>query len=106
MSHREEGQWGQIKELEAYEVKSRRTIRELQSEGMVLEHKKTKARLFLLSNEDENKVFCIGFRTPPDDDTGLPHILEHSVLCGSEKFPLKDPFVELAKGSLDRKSVV
>ncbi len=101
MSHREEGQWGQIKELEAYEVKSRRTIRELQSEGMVLEHKKTKARLFLLSNEDENKVFCIGFRTPPDDDTGLPHILEHSVLCGSEKFPLKDPFVELAKGSLN-----
>ena len=67
----------------------------------MLEHKKTKARLFLVSNDDENKVFCIGFRTPPDNDCGLPHILEHSVLCGSDKFPLKDPFVELVKGSLN-----
>ena len=78
-----------------------KTIEEMQSEGIVLEHKKTKARLFLVSNDDENKVFCIGFRTPPDNDCGLPHILEHSVLCGSDKFPLKDPFVELVKGSLN-----
>lgn len=90
-----------LKELDAYRVVDHKTIKEMQSEGIVLEHKKTKARLFLLSNEDDNKVFCIGFRTPPDDNTGLPHILEHSVLCGSEKFPLKDPFVELVKGSLN-----
>ena len=75
-------------------------IEEMQSEGIVLEHKKTKARLFLVSNDDENKVFCIGFRTPPDNDCGLPHILEHSVLCGSDKFPLKDPFCGAGKGVL------
>ena len=90
-----------IKKLEAYRVTEHKTIQEMQSEGIVLEHKKTKAKLFLLSNDDENKVFCIGFRTPPVNDTGLPHILEHSVLCGSDKFPLKDPFVELVKGSLN-----
>ncbi|NBH70834.1 insulinase family protein [Clostridiaceae bacterium] len=90
-----------IERLDSYRVVEHRRIQEIQSEGIVLEHKKTKARLFLVSNEDENKVFCIGFRTPPDDNTGLPHILEHSVLCGSEKFPLKDPFVELVKGSLN-----
>ncbi len=90
-----------LEKLDAYQIKEHKTIRETQSEGFVLEHKKTKAKLFLLSNDDENKVFCIGFRTPPADDTGLPHILEHSVLCGSEKFPLKDPFVELVKGSLN-----
>lgn len=90
-----------LKELDAYRVAEHKTIKEMQSEGIVLEHKKTKARLFLLSNDDDNKVFCIGFRTPPDDNTGLPHILEHSVLCGSDKFPLKDPFVELVKGSLN-----
>ena len=90
-----------IKKLDAYRVVEHKTIEEMQSEGIVLEHKKTKARLFLVSNDDENKVFCIGFRTPPDNDCGLPHILEHSVLCGSDKFPLKDPFVELVKGSLN-----
>ena len=90
-----------IKKLDAYRVVEHKIIEEMQSEGIVLEHKKTKARLFLVSNDDENKVFCIGFRTPPDNDCGLPHILEHSVLCGSDKFPLKDPFVELVKGSLN-----
>ena len=90
-----------IEKLSAYRVVEHKTIEEMQSEGIVLEHKKTKARLFLVSNDDENKVFCIGFRTPPDNDCGLPHILEHSVLCGSDKFPLKDPFVELVKGSLN-----
>lgn len=90
-----------IKSLSAYRVLEDREIRELNSEGFILEHKKTKARIFLMSNDDENKVFCIGFRTPPADSTGVPHILEHSVLCGSEKFPVKDPFVELVKGSLN-----
>ena len=90
-----------IEKLSAYRVVEHKTIEEMQSEGIVLEHKKTKARLFLVSNDDENKVFCIGFSTPPDNDCGLPHILEHSVLCGSDKFPLKDPFVELVKGSLN-----
>ena len=91
----------QVEKLSAYEVKDRRFIEEMNSEGMVLEHKKSGARLFLMSNEDDNKVFSIGFRTPPADSTGLPHILEHSVLEGSEKFPVKDPFVELVKGSLN-----
>ena len=69
--------------------------------GTVYEHRKTGARVFTLKNEDPNKVFMIGFRTTPADSTGVAHIMEHSVLCGSEKFPLKDPFVELAKGSLN-----
>ncbi len=90
-----------LETLSTYRVLTRRTVSELNSEGYVLEHKKSGARLFLLSNEDDNKVFSIGFRTPPYDSTGVPHILEHSVLCGSEKFPVKDPFVELVKGSLN-----
>ncbi len=90
-----------LKSLKAYEVKEERKVKELDSDGVILEHKKTGARIFLLSNDDDNKVFCIGFRTPPADSTGVPHILEHSVLCGSRKFPVKDPFVELVKGSLN-----
>lgn len=87
--------------LKAYELVNRRTVDDLSSEGYLLRHKKTGARVFLLENEDDNKVFCIGFRTPPTDSTGVPHIMEHSVLCGSQAFPAKDPFVELAKGSLN-----
>lgn len=64
-------------------------------------HKKTGAKVALIQNDDENKVFYIGFRTPPKDSTGVAHILEHSVLCGSKDFPVKDPFVELVKGSLN-----
>ena len=90
-----------IEALEAYQVIQQRDIQEMNSKGWVLEHKQTGARVFLMENDDENKVFSIGFRTPPADSTGLPHILEHSVLCGSEKFPVKDPFVELVKGSLN-----
>lgn len=86
---------------QAYELKKKESLEELNGIGYILEHKKTKARVVVVSNEDENKVFQIGFRTPPTDDTGVPHILEHSVLCGSKKFPLKDPFVELVKGSLN-----
>lgn len=85
----------------AYEVKKKEFIEELNGIGYILEHKKTKARIVVVSNEDENKVFNIGFKTPPTDDTGVPHITEHSVLCGSKKYPLKDPFVELVKGSLN-----
>jgi len=66
-----------------------------------LRHKKSGARVAIISNDDENKVFYIGFRTPPTDSTGVPHILEHCVLCGSKNFPVKDPFIELAKGSLN-----
>ncbi len=87
--------------LKAYELIEEKEIADLKSQGMILRHKKTGARIALLSNEDENKVFYIGFRTPPTDSTGVAHIIEHSVLCGSEKYPVKDPFVELAKGSLN-----
>lgn len=90
-----------LEKLSAYELIEERMIREMDSLGVVLRHKKTGAKLFLMSTQDDNKVFSIGFRTPPDDDTGLWHIVEHSVLCGSEKFPVKDPFVELVKGSLN-----
>lgn len=90
-----------IEDLSAYELIEKREIKELDSVGFILKHKKSGARIALLSNDDENKVFTIGFRTPPKDSTGVPHILEHSVLCGSKKFPVKDPFVELVKGSLN-----
>lgn len=90
-----------LKDLEAYRIIEQKEIREMNSLGTVLEHKKTGAKLFLMENDDDNKVFSIGFRTPPADSTGVPHILEHSVLCGSDKFPVKDPFVELVKGSLN-----
>ena len=90
-----------LKNLAAYKLLEQKHVKEVNSESFLLEHKKSGARLFLLSNEDNNKVFSIGFRTPPSDSTGVPHILEHSVLCGSKKFPVKDPFVELVKGSLN-----
>jgi len=90
-----------IESMDAYEVMERRTISDLNSEGYILRHKKTGASITLLLNDDENKVFYIGFKTPPKDSTGVAHILEHSVLCGSKNFPVKDPFVELVKGSLN-----
>lgn len=78
-----------------------RELKEIGSRGLVFEHTKTGAKLVKIVNDDDNKVFSIGFRTPPEDSTGLPHILEHSVLCGSRKFNTKEPFVELLKGSLN-----
>lgn len=90
-----------ISNLKEYEIVEEKKIPDLNSVGYLVKHKKSGAKLMLLSNDDENKVFYIGFRTPPKDDTGLPHILEHSVLCGSKNFPAKDPFIELAKGSLN-----
>lgn len=87
--------------IPAYELVKEEDISDVRSHGVLLRHKKSGARVMLVENDDDNKVFYIGFRTPPKDSTGVAHILEHSVLCGSEKFPLKDPFVELAKGSLN-----
>lgn len=87
--------------LTNYQLIEERDVKDLASKGYYLKHKKSGARILVLANDDENKVFTIGFRTPPSDSTGLPHILEHSVLCGSKRFPSKDPFVELAKGSLN-----
>ena len=81
--------------LEAYEFIKEQELNDINSKGYILRHKKSGARIALISNEDENKVFSIGFITPPVDETGVPHIIEHSVLCGYEKFPVKDPFVEL-----------
>ena len=90
-----------IYELEAYQVMQKADLSDIKSRGTLLKHKKSGARILLMENDDENKVFAIGFRTPPSDSTGVPHIMEHSVLCGSREFPVKDPFVELVKGSLN-----
>jgi Zn-dependent M16 (insulinase) family peptidase len=87
--------------FEDYEICYGADLKEIESEGLVLRHKKSGARVCLISNKDKNKCFSIGFRTTPYDSTGVPHIIEHSVLCGSDKFPVKDPFVELAKSSLN-----
>ena len=86
---------------DAYELISEEYIGDVRAEGKLLRHRKSGARIALLSNDDENKVFNIAFRTPPKNSTGVAHIIEHTVLCGSRKFPLKDPFVELVKGSLN-----
>lgn len=86
---------------EIYELIMEQNLEDISSKGYLFKHKKSGARIAMVSNDDENKVFCIGFRTPPADSTGVPHILEHSVLCGSDKYPAKDPFVELVKGSLN-----
>ena len=84
-----------------YTLLRREEIPEIGVVAYIVHHNKTGARLLLMETGDDNKVFNIIFRTPPENDCGIPHILEHSVLCGSEKYPLKDPFVELAKGSLN-----
>lgn len=85
----------------AYTLEEKTTLKELNAIGYRLSHNKTGARVVLVANDDNNKVFNIGFRTPPTDDTGIAHIMEHSVLCGSKEYPAKDPFVELVKGSLN-----
>ncbi|MFC1884554.1 insulinase family protein [Thermodesulfobacteriota bacterium] len=83
-----------------FELERQEKIEELAATAHFYRHVKTGAELLSLTADDENKVFAITFRTPPSDSTGLPHILEHSVLCGSRKYPVKEPFVELLKGSL------
>ena len=90
-----------LEDLKTYEIIEHRRIDDLNSDSVILKHKKTGAKVTLLSNDDNNKVFVIGFRTPPKDSTGVAHIIEHTVLCGSREFPIKDPFVELVKGSLN-----
>lgn len=90
-----------IHDLAEYEILDEHRVEDVQSDGFILRHKKSGARIAILSNNDDNKVFYIGFRTPPEDETGVPHIIEHTTLCGSKKFPVKDPFIELAKGSLN-----
>ena len=89
-----------MKALNAFELIEKRKIRELKTEARLYRHRKTGAEILSMIADDENKVFGITFRTPPFDSTGVAHILEHSVLCGSKKYPVKEPFVELLKGSL------
>ncbi len=85
----------------AYELMYEEELKDSRSQGVVMRHKKSGARICVLANDDDNKVFSVGFRTPPQDSTGVAHIVEHTVLNGSEKYPLKDPFVELMKSSLN-----
>ena len=87
--------------LDKYELLQHQYLKDTGCDSLLLKHKKTGARIALLPSEDDNKVFYIAFRTPPEDSTGVAHIIEHSVLCGSRDFPVKDPFVELVKGSLN-----
>ncbi|HKL99673.1 MAG TPA: insulinase family protein [Mobilitalea sp.] len=85
----------------SYKIVSEEELIDLNGRGTLLVHQRTGARVVLVANDDINKVFSIGFRTPPKNSTGVAHIIEHSVLCGSKNFPAKDPFIELAKGSLN-----
>ncbi len=87
--------------LHGFRLVKKAEVPEVDSTAYEFFHEKSGARLFFLQNDDDNKVFSISFRTPPTDDTGVAHIVEHSTLCGSRKFPLKEPFVELVKGSLN-----
>ena len=89
-----------MKLVHGFELLTAKYIAELETTAQIYRHRKTGAEILSLINKDENKVFAIVFRTPPADATGVAHILEHSVLCGSRKYPLKEPFVELLKGSL------
>ena len=94
------GKFMSVKDLTTYEVLKDEDLKGIKAKGKLLKHKKSGARVLLVENDDNNKVFSIAFRTPPSDSTGVPHIMEHSVLCGSKNFPAKDPFVELVKGCL------
>lgn len=82
-------------------IKEKKTIKDIDSEVYEYEHIKTKAKLIFIKNKDSNMAFTIGFKTIPHDNTGVAHIIEHSVLCGSKNYPVKDPFVELMKSSLN-----
>lgn len=90
-----------IRDVKSFELQKEEELKGIKAKGFLLKHQKSGARVIYIENDDNNKVFSIGFRTPPNDSTGVPHILEHSVLCGSKNFPAKDPFVELVKGSLN-----
>ena len=86
--------------IPAYEKTQQQFLEDINSLGLVFRHRKTGARICVISNDDPNKTFCATFRTPPENSTGVPHIIEHTVLCGSDEFPARDPFMQLAKGSL------
>lgn len=90
-----------IEDVKEYEIIKKKDLRDIRSKGYLLKHKKSGARIVIISNDDRNKAFYVAFRTPPSDSCGTPHILEHTVLCGSKKYRAKDPFIELAKGSLN-----
>ena len=85
---------------QGFKLTHKEYIKEISSEVLMFEHSKNKAKLTALKNDDDNKTFSISFKTIPSDSTGVPHILEHCVLSGSEKYPLKDVFAELVKGGL------
>ncbi len=87
--------------INGFSVKEIRESAELRGKTVLLEHDRTGAQVFWVDNQAENMVFSITFRTLPEDSTGVFHILEHSVLCGSEKYPVKEPFVELLKSSMN-----
>ncbi|HPO58178.1 MAG TPA: insulinase family protein, partial [Anaerolineaceae bacterium] len=87
--------------IHGFELLRDEQIPELNTRARLYRHQKTGAELLSMENDDENKVFGIAFRTPAYDSTGIAHIMEHSVLCGSRKYPVKEPFVELLKGSLN-----
>lgn len=91
----------QFNNIPGYELIRSEELKDVKGTGLYYRHIKTGARICVIANDDDNKVFSIAFRTPPKDSTGVAHITEHSVLCGSRKFPAKDPFVELCKGSLN-----
>ncbi|QSX06628.1 insulinase family protein [Sedimentibacter sp. zth1] len=82
-------------------LKEKKFVKDVNSEVYEYEHQKTKTKLIFVKNDDTNKAFTVGFKTIPNDSTGVAHIIEHSVLCGSEKYPIKEPFVELMKSSLN-----
>ena len=88
------------KKIFGFRVLSLKNLPEYRSSGIRLVHESTGAEVYHLKNEDKENLFSFNFRTPPQDNTGVPHILEHSVLCGSHRFPLKDPFLCLLKGSM------
>src|SRR5512139_1910029 len=87
--------------LHGFELLREQEVPELNTRVRLYRHVQTGAELLSMQNDEENKVFAIAFGTPPTDSTGVPHIMEHSVLCGSRKYPVKEPFVELMKGSLN-----
>ena len=90
----------ELASMPAYELIKEEYLDDISSCGLIFRHKKSGARVCVLSNEDENKVFCAAFRTTPENSTGVPHIIEHTVLNGSKHFPSRDPFMSLVKGSL------
>ena len=89
-----------MEKIDGFELISSQKLTEIDGHAHVLRHNLSGARVLWLENDDENKSFSIAFKTPPTNSTGVFHILEHSVLCGSQKFPVKEPFVNLLKSSM------